>query len=328
MPKDDKQAVMVEELTLRPLDDYISVSGKLEGITDLSMSSETSGRILQLYKRLGDRVSKGERLGRVENDILQIRLDQAEAALLSAETALDNARRNLSYAEASKAKNLISEVEYNSAFTAFKSAKAGFDGAKAAKEAAQLAYNNSYLLAPESGTISNLMASVGQYINPGTPIAKITDSSMLILKTGVGETLIGKLSKGQAAEIKYIGSEKIFNGRIRGFGISPLTNTSTYAVEIEVAPQGVLMPGMVVSARILTQRYKDLLYTAIPNISKEFGKNYLYVIEGDKAHKKEVQLGRIIGESVEIISGVQAGDLIVTTGAENLEDGSPVQIRK
>ncbi len=326
--KDDRQAVMVEELTLRPLDDFISVSGKLEGITDLTMSSETSGRILQLYKRLGDRISKGERLGKVENDILQIRLDQAEAALLSAETSLDNARRNLSYAEASKAKNLISEAEYNTALTAFKGAKAGFDGAKAAREAARLAYDNSYLLAPETGVISNLMVSAGQYINPGTPIAKITDSSSLILKTGVGETLIGKLAKGQAAEIKYIGSERKFTGRIRGFGISPITNTATYAVEIEVAPQGVLMPGMVVSAKILTQRYKDLLYTAIPNISKEFGRNYLYVVEGDKAVKKEVQLGRIIGENVEISSGVEAGEVIVTTGAENLEDGSPVQIRK
>lgn len=328
MPKDDKQAVMVEELSYRPLDDYISVSGKLEGITDLTMSSETSGRILQVYKRLGDRVNKGERLGKVENDILQIRLDQAEAALLSAETALDNARRNLSYAEASKAKNLISEAEYNTALSAFKGAKAGFDGAKAAREAAQLAYNNSYLLAPESGTISNLLVSSGQYINPGQAIAKITDSSSLILKTGVGETLISKLSKGQAAEISYLGSERKFNGRIRGFGISPITNTATYAVEIEVAPQGFLMPGMVVSAKILTQRYQNLLYTSIPNISKEFGKNYLYVIQGDKAVKKEVQLGKIIGENVEIISGVEAGEMIVTTGSENLEDGSPVQIRK
>lgn len=328
MPKDDKQAVMVEELTVRPLDDYISVSGKLEGITDLTMSSETSGRILQLYKKLGDRISKGERLGKVENDILQIRLDQAEAALLSAETALDNARRNLSYAEASKAKNLISETEFNTALTGFKSAKAGFDGAKAAREAARLAYENSWLLAPESGTISNLLVSAGQYINPGQAIARITDSSSLVMKTGVGETLISKLSKGQSAQIRYIGSDKVFNGRIRGFGISPITNTATYAVEIEVSSQGVLLPGMVVSARILTQRYNSLLYTSITNVSKEFGKNYIFVVESDKAVKKEVQLGKIIGENVEIISGVSAGEIIVTTGAENLEDGSSVQIRK
>ena len=329
MPKEkDSQAVMVQELAPGTLEDFVSISGKLEGITDITMSSETSGRILQLYKRLGDRVAKGERIGMVENDIMQIRVEQAEAALASAETSMDNARRNLSYAESSKAKNLISEVEYNTAVAAFKGAKAAYDGAKAAMEAARLAMTNSYLVAPEAGTISNLLVASGQYINPGQAIAKITDAKSLILKTGVGESQIAKLKKGLAAQITYIGSKQVFSGRIRGFGSSPITNTANYAVEIEVPGNGVLMPGMVVSARILTDRYTNLIYTSIANISKEFGKDYVFIVQNDKAIKREVNLGRIIGENVELLSGVAEGDLLVTTGAENLEDGTAVNIRK
>ncbi|MDY0151924.1 MAG: efflux RND transporter periplasmic adaptor subunit [Candidatus Cloacimonas sp.] len=326
--KDDRQAIMVEELSLRPLDEYISVSGKLEGITDITMSSETSGRILQLYKRLGDSVAKGERIGKVENDIMQIRLEQAEAAYLSSETAMENARKNLSYAEATKAKNLISEAEYNSALSAFKGAKAGFDGAKAAREQAKLALDNSYLKAPEAGTVSNLLVASGQYINPGQAIATITDARTLVLKTGVGESQIVKLKKGQAAEINYVGNNKAFSGRIRGFGNRPLVNTSTYPVEIEIAQNSVLLPGMVVSARILTTRYNSLLYTPITNIVKEFDKNYVFVVTGDKAAKREVVLGRVIGENVELVSGVETGDTIVTSGSENLDDGSLITIRK
>lgn len=328
LARDDRQAVMVEELTLGTLEDYISISGKLEGITDITMSSETSGRILQLYKRLGDYVSKGDRIGMVENDIMQIRLSQAEAALSSAEIALQNASKNLDYARASRAKNLISEAEYNTAASAYNAAKAAFDGAKAASEAARLAVNNSYLIAPEAGTISNLMVASGQYINPGQAIAKITDARSLILKSGVGESQITKLKKGLAAEISYVGSKQKFSGKVRGFGSSPITNTANYAVEIEIPGSGTLMPGMVVSARILTDRYRDLLYTGIANISKEFGKDYVYVVEQDKAIKREVSLGRIIGGNVEITSGVEPGELLVTTGAENLEDGTPVNIRK
>ncbi|MDD4310211.1 MAG: efflux RND transporter periplasmic adaptor subunit [Candidatus Cloacimonetes bacterium] len=326
---DDRQAVMVEELSLRPLDEYISLSGKLEGITDITMSSETSGRILKLYKRLGDSVSKGERIGMVENDVTQIRLEQAEAALLSSESTFENARKNLSYAEASKAKNLISQAEYNTALSAYKGAKAGFDGAKAAKEQARLALANSYLVAPEGGTISNLMVATGQYINPGQAIASITDASTLILKTGVGESQISKLKKGQAAEIRYQNSNKAYSGKIRGFGIRPLANTATYPVEIEINSTRDLLPGMVVSARILTTRYSSLLYTPITNIVKEFDKNYVFVVaEGDKVQKREVLLGRIIGENVELISGAEAGERIVTTGSENLEDGNLVTIRQ
>lgn len=324
----DRQAVMVEELSLRPLDEYISLSGKLEGITDITMSSETSGRIISLYKRLGDRVNKGERIGMVENDVTQIRLEQAEAALLSAETAMDNARKNLNYAEASRAKNLISEAEYNTALSAFKGAKAGFDGAKAAREQARLALANSYLLAPESGTISNLMVAAGQYINPGQAIASITDASTLILKTGVGESRIAKLKKGQTVEVRYAPTNQVYTAKIRGFGNRPLPNSVTYPVEIEISNPGSLLPGMVLSARILTTRYNNLLYTSITNIIKEFDKNYVFVItDEDKAEKREISLGRVIGESVEILSGAEVGERIVTSGSENLEDGNLVSIR-
>lgn len=324
----DNQAVMVEELVPGALSDYVQISGKLEGITDITMSSETSGRILQLYKRLGDYVGKGERIGMVENEVLQIRQTQAEAAMTSAEIAMQNAKKNLDYANATRAKNLISEAEYNSAASAYNAAKAAFDGAKAGAEAARLAVSNSYLIAPEAGTISNLMVASGQFINAGTPIAKITDTKSLVLKSGVGESQISKLKKGLGAEISYVGSKQLFHGTVRGFGSSPITNTANYAVEIEIPGNSTLMPGMVVSAKILTNRYKDLLYTGIANISKEFGRDYVYVVENDKAIKKEVTLGKIIGTEVEILSGVEPGELLVTTGAENLEDGTPVTIRK
>lgn len=326
--QDDRVAVMVEELALRPISEYISVSGKLEGITSIVMSSETSGRILELNKRLGDRVGKGERLGRVENEVLKIRLEQAEAAVTSAQSALENAQKNLNYAEASKARNLISEAEYNTAFSAFKGAKAAFDGAKAAQEQSRLAYDNSFLTAPEAGFIANLNVNVGQYINPGQPIATITNASTLILKTGVGESRIGKLQKGQLAEIRYQGSGRVFSGRVRGFGISPLAGTATYPVEIEIGQPGDLLPGMVVSAKILTTRYNDLLYTPITNITKEYDRNYIFVVREGKAEKREVTLGRSIGENVELISGAEPGDMIVTSGSENLEGGSLVNIRQ
>ena len=319
--KEDTQPVTVEELTLRELDEYITVSGKLEGITNITMSSEAAGRVVQLYKKLGDTVRKGERIGRLDNDVYQYRLDQAEAALASAQSALDTAQRNLNYAEESLRKSLISQAEYNSALAAFKSSKSALDGAKANLESARSSFSGSYLTAPESGTISSLNVSVGQYINPGAPLATITDASRLLIKTGIGESQIGMLKKGQKVLLSRPGLETPVNAFVRGFGISPLANGATY-------PRP-LMPGQVVSARILANRYQNLLYTSLTNFANEFGKVYAYTVDaGNKAHKKEVALGRIIGENVLIESGLEPGDLIVTSGSENLEDGAKVEIRK
>ena len=191
---------MIETLQTRTLDEYVTVSGKLEGSTDLTMASETSGRILQLYKKLGDRVAKGEKIGKVDNEIYQIRLEQAEAAKTSAEAALETAQLNLNTSEALFKTKTISQVEYNDHYR-FQSAKANLDGAKANLESARKAYDNSYLAAPEAGIISNLTVSVGQYINHGIPVAYITDNKTFLIKTGVGESQIGKLKAGQSADI-------------------------------------------------------------------------------------------------------------------------------
>lgn len=327
--EDEIQPVTVEELTLRGLDNFITVSGKLEGVTNVTMSSEAAGRILTVSKKLGDFVSKGERLGRVENEAYQYRLDQAEAGLSSANSSLATAQSNLNYAEEAFRKQLISQAEYNTALSAFKGAKAGRDGAKAGVEAARAGLSGSFFTAPESGTISNLYIATGQYIAPGAPVATITNASRLLIKTGVGESQIGKLRKGQSVEISYPGQAAKYIGTVSGFGITPLPNSATYPLEIEVSNPDGLLPGMVVTAKILTDRYSDLLYTSLTYFSNEFGKTYAYVIDANnKAHKQEVTLGRIIGENVLIESGVGAGDRVVTSGAQNLEEGTAVEVRK
>jgi len=326
--KEDKQSVMVETLQPRTLEEYITVSGKLEGSSDVTMTSETAGRILQLYKKLGDKVAKGEKIGKVDNEVYQIRLDQAQAAKLSAEAALETAQLNLNSSENLYKSKSISQVEYNSAVAAFKGAKAGLDGARAGIESAQKALDNSFLVAPEGGVISNLMVNAGQYLNPGTPIAYITDDKVLLIKTGVGESQIGKIKQGLNADITAPGKDKPVKGFIKGFGIRPLTTSANYPVEIQLSSSAGLMPGMVVTAKILSGRYADQLYTSINNIVKEFDRNYVFVVDGNnKAIRKEVKLGRIIGEEVIILSGVSIGDKIVTTGMENLENNTEVQIR-
>lgn len=329
---DDRQAVMIESLSPRDIDEQITVSGKLEGITDIVMSSESSGRLLELYKKLGDSLNQGDRIGKLENDVTRIRVEQAEAAYNAAESSFSNAQKNLSYAESAKAGKLISEAEYNTAIAAFKGAKAGLDGASAALESARLAYANSYLVAPAKGKISYLHVALGQYIAPGMPIVSITDASTLILKTGVGESQISKVRTGLAAEINYQG--KSYRGSIRGFGIKPMAGSANYPLEIAVSPGQELLPGMVVRAQIKTNTYRNMLSTLLTNVSKEFDRNYLWLLSSSEdgktqvANRVEVELGQIIGQYVQILSGAAEGDVIVVSGSENLEDGSAVKIRE
>jgi len=327
--QDDRQTVMIEVLEPRTLDEYITVAGKLEGGTDITMVSETSGRVLELYRKLGDRVAKDEKIGMVDNDVLRIRKEQAEAAKLSAEAALDNAQLNLTSSEALFKKGNISQAEYNTALSAFKGAKAGLDGAKAGLEAARKAYDNSYLVAPEAGIITNLMIAKGQFVNPGTPVAYITDNKVLLIKTGVGESQIGKIKQGLPADIYAAGNDKPVKGFVKGYGIRPLATSANYPLEIQINNAAGLMPGMVVTVKILSGTFKNQLYTSVNNVINEYDRSYLYVVDDSNvAVRKEVKFGKIIGENMIIVSGVEAGERIVVSGMENLEDNTPIQIRK
>ncbi len=325
----EKQVVMVEELKLSDLNEYITVSGKLEGSNDVLMVSETTGRILKLYKKLGDRIAKGERIGSTDNDVYRIQLDQAEAAKLAAESSFENARLNLAASENLYQKTSISAAEYNAAKAAFKAAKAGLDGATAGWEAARRNYNNSFLVSPADGVIAKLMALEGQYITYGSQIAYIANNSSLVIKTGVGESQISKLKQGQSAEISVNGAAQSTRGIISGVGLRPLPGAANYSLEIRILDSRGLQPGMVATARILSGTVKNQLFTSINNIFKEYDRYYVYTVNNaNQAVRKEIKTGKVIGENVVILSGLSAGEKIVTTGAENLEDGISVEIRR
>ncbi|HQB98559.1 MAG TPA: hypothetical protein PKZ46_06455, partial [Candidatus Cloacimonadota bacterium] len=107
---------------------------------------------------------------------------------------------------------------------------------------------------------------------------------------------------------------------------------ANYPVELTMHGSGGLMSGMVVSARIRTNTFRNILYTSITNIQKEFDRNFVYVVQkdGDKtiAMQRDVVLGRSISEYVEILGGLEPGEIIVISGSENLEDGSLIKIRE
>lgn len=327
---DEAIPVLVEPLQPRELDDYVSLTGKVEGITDITMSSETSGRILKLYKQLGDYVAKGQKIGEIDNEVTRIRLEQAKAGLASAQASFENAELYLKSSEKLYQAKNISLAEYNSALSSFKGAKAGLDGAKSNLESARKAYDNSFLDAPESGYIANMSIKVGEYINPGQVVAVIVDNRQLLVKSGVGESQISKIKKGQLVEISAPELSAPINGKVKAFGIKPLQTTASYPVEISLPNPGMkLLPGMVVNCKIRSGAYQSLLFTSVNNIAKQYDRTYIFVINSKKeAEKRQVRLGREINGNVIILDGVKAGDLIVTSGVENLENGTKVQIKK
>ncbi|MDO9578834.1 MAG: efflux RND transporter periplasmic adaptor subunit [Candidatus Cloacimonadales bacterium] len=319
--------VIVQEMQPMNLDKYIKITGKLEGITDVNLLSETNGKVVEIYKNLGDWAEQGEAIGRVDNTDAKNQLEQAEAALLAGESNLESANINLKVSQNLYDKQMISESEYLQAKSAQKNAQAGYNGLLASVEMARKNFENSEFRAPVSGFIAELKLKIGEMVSSGKYIAGIVNSKKLIVKTGVSESDISYVTKGDRVTVTYNNQEYV--GKISGVGIRPVSGGNNYPVEIMLAnPNLKLFPGMVVEGHIYSQTYKNVFYTSIENLREKYDKEFVYVINSEnRAELRIVELGEKVANNIIITSGLQTGDKLVIDGIDSLSEGTLVEIK-
>jgi RND family efflux transporter MFP subunit len=319
--------VMVQEMQPQNLDKYIRITGKLEGITDVDLMSETNGKVVEIFKNLGDWVNKGDAIGRVDNVDAENQLKQAEAALMAGEASLESANISFEVAQNLYEKEMISESEFLQAKSAQKNAQAGYNGLLASLEMARKNYENSEFIAPVSGYIAELNLEVGEMVSAGRQIAGIVNSNKLIIKTGVSESDISYVAKGDKVIINYHGKE--YEGKVTGAGIRPASGSNNYPVEIVLSnPQKVLFPGMVIEGQIYSQTFENVLYTSIENLREKYDQTFVYIINNEnRAEIRTITLGEKVANNVIIASGLEIGDKLVIDGIDSLTENALVEAR-
>jgi RND family efflux transporter MFP subunit len=321
--------VIVQIITSEDLQEYVKVVGTLEGITDIILTSETNGKVVEVHKYLGDWVEKGETIGRIDNSDYEIKVLQAQASLSGARSSLESARLNLKSSEKLYQESKISQQEFLHSQIAKENATAALEGAKALLKMAKRALDNSKFIAPVSGYITNLNIEIGEMIGAGSPICTLVNSKKLKIKTGLSESDIIDVEKGQVVTLNKVGSGQIFSGIITGVGIKPIRGTANYPIEIVIENQNEQhLPGMVVEGYIKSKSHKDVFFTSMNNILEKYDDRYVYVIdENNIARVQKVQLGEKVKRDVIISQGLKEGDNLVIEGYDNLSNGTKVVIK-
>ena len=320
--------VMVREVKPQNLGKYVRITGKLAGIQDVDLSSEVSGKVVEIYKNLGDWVEAGEAIGKIDNSDYQNQLEQSQASLLSAEAGLEIANLNSQAAEILYKKKQISRNEYLQTKSSQKSAQAGHNGAMANLQIRQRALDNSRFTAPISGYIAEMNLEIGETVSMGRVVAGIVNTKKVILKTGVSESDLKHVQKGDKAKITKDGEEH--RGTVSGVGIRPSSGSNNYPIEITFDNSDkTLYAGMVVQSEVFAKTFENVIYTSIENMREKYDRHFVYVIDSEnKARQRFVELGEKISNNVIITSGLQKGDRLVIDGIDTLSDGSLVDARE
>ncbi len=286
----------------------------LQADREAEVSSKASGVVESIKAEAGDTVKKGQVLAVLESAEQRLRLQQARANYEKTRNNWERSRKLLAkgLANAESVSNLKYETQV----------------LKAVLDEAQLAYDNTRIKSPIDGTLVARFIKVGSLVKNGDTAFKVVDFDSLQAVVNVPEMQLQNIRSGLPAWLQI---DALDNARVaaRVLRVSPAVDekTGTFAVTLEITDAEVpLRPGLFSRVFIVYDQHPDALLVDKNAIIHEDGKNYVWKINGDGVKKVVVRTGYAMGDDVEILTGLQAGDKVVTTGKNNLSAEARVNV--
>ncbi len=309
--KEQGVPVEVEEVARRKLIISKTYSGTLRGKEEAMVSAPIGGNIENILVRIGEYVKK-------DQVIAQYREDAAASQYRQAKAAYDNSVENLERLESLFEAGAISRQTLDNART-------GHEVTKANYEAAQ---KQIFVTAPIAGYVGDIFVNEGDGVASRDPIATVTDLRDLMIEIDVPQSDIAYITKETGVKIHPTnGYDKAFEGKISRVSLTASQMTRNFQVDIEIDnPEKLLRSGIIAEVELALVEKDDALYVLRENLINQDDKEYVYVVEEGKAVLKAVETGQRSGLVVEILSGINPGDVLVTSGQSLLTEGAKVNI--
>jgi RND family efflux transporter MFP subunit len=323
-------AVTVAKAQLKPLEINVQYPAITQPYEEASLYAQTSGMITYLNVALGQHVAKGQVLGKLDTRILQSNLKAAQVSLKSAQ--INRAKLLDDY---NRAKDLYEnkaglKVNMLSAKNSYENAMTTEENARVQIQLMKEQIANANIISPVSGIISANNVKQGEYVSSTTAIAKISNISILKTTEYVDQELSYQLKMNQAAVISSpVFGNETFSGKI--IYISPVADANhNYQVDLLVNNNATskLKGGTDVQVSFNTLTKRAALIIPKSALCTDEKRPYVYVVENDKAKTKYVTIGAIKNDEIEVLSGLLAGEIVITGGQINLTNGSNININK
>jgi RND family efflux transporter MFP subunit len=305
--------VEVTAVVRRDISSYIETNGTLEAENEVDLVARVTAPVVDLRVEEGMQVEKGQILARLDDSELRARAEISRATLDEAEQVFERA-------ESLKENQLISPEEYDQVVTRLETARAQADS-----DQIQLGYTE--IKAPFSGLVVTRYIHYAEQVNAGAPLFRVSDFRPLLCPIQIPERDLPKIEVGQPA---YLTLEAWPGERFpaKVLRVRPVVDaaTGTVRVTLEVETRDRLRPGMFARVFVETETRSDSMVVPKSALSLESIGDTLYVAEGDSASRRDVQLGFKEGDSVEVLSGVSEGEMVIVVGQDGLSEGTPIQV--
>jgi len=359
--------VSVEEVRQETVRRAVEVVGTLAAVDQVTVSSETEGKVSRILADLGDRVTAGQALIQLDNEKQQYNFDQQKAALARAlaqygaadpqhlpdiektpdvqKASADLQQAKQSYERANELfkRTLVPRQALDDAETALQSKKASYDASlqtaknlrasiqasEATMKLADRQFRDTQIRAPFDGYIEKRLVQLGELVKAQMPVIAVVRVDPLKVIAEIPEKMAPWIKDGQPVELHVDAyPQRAFEGKVSR--ISPAVNTATRAFPFEaLVPNrdAVLKPGTFARVHIESGREDQVLTLPYSALQYRYGVNRVFVVDNDKLGVRELKVGDRMGERIEILAGVKAGDRVAVTDVEKLVDGAKVTVK-
>lgn len=309
--------VGVTEMAHQKFDHYIEVQASVEGDEDVLLSAEAAGNITSVLVNAGDKVTKGDVLAVIDDKLIRQSISELQSQL-DLSIQLFNRQKNL------WDQKIGSEVQ-------FLQAKTNKESMEKRMDVMNQQLSMTRIKSPINGTIDNVNIKVGQTVVPGYPCIRVVNLSELKVKGEVAESFITHIKKGDDVILFFPDSKKEVKTKLNYSGnrIDPMNRT--FNVEIRL-PQngGDYRPNMICVMKIVDYSNPAAMVIPFGAVQKSNDGEYVFITEevGNKTmvKRKLVKSGIIYNGFVEIVSGLEVGEKVITNGFQNVIEGDYVRI--
>ena len=305
--------VKAEAVVREDMHAYLETYARLEAERQVSVLARATGLVEQLSVEEGDPVVEGQ---------LLVELDRAQASLWlrQSQASLEEARANYERFQVLSENNMVSPSE-------FETTRLRYNSSRISVEEAELNLTYTSIRAPISGVITRRMVELGDLVRGNQEMFVVADLDLLLVRIFIPERRMYQVRSGQRATISVEAlPEKVFEGQIRMIGPEVIPESGTVKVTLEVPADGLLKPGMFATVRLITDSHPQALVIPKKALVLETEEDDVFKVVDSKVSLVTVEIGLVQANRVEVLSGLEAGDLLVTVGHDGLKDGTAVRV--
>jgi multidrug efflux pump subunit AcrA (membrane-fusion protein) len=354
-------AVPVEQVRVEELRRAIEVVGTLAAEDEVTLSAQAEGQVSRIVADLGDRVTAGQALIELDREKSQYALDQQTAAFTRALARygandidhlppvedtpdvqralaeLEQAKQSAERAKALAGRKLLAQQElddaeatlrarqaaYNSALQSAKDLRAEIDASSAATKLAERQLRDTSIRAPFDGYVQKRLVQLGEYVKMQAPVISLVRMDPLKLTAEIPERMAPWVSIGQAVELHVDAyPDMVVTGNVTR--ISPAVNTTTRAFAFEARvpnDKSLLKPGTFARVHLESGKVDQVTTIAYSALQFRYGASRVFVASGDTLTAREIKVGDRVGDRVEVVDGLKAGEAVATAEVDTLVDG-------